>query len=165
MKIKTTLAVVAACAASLTSFAKDADACLDACLDGYFAIQKALASDDLAAAQSAAAALEKDSAGMTCPAEMKAECCDPAAKSAQEIAGAKDLAAARAAFQALSATMASQAESHGPDRAVYKMHCPMAFKGKGGAWLQDSAELRNPYYGASMLKCGSQKGKIQARTE
>ena len=38
---------------------------------------------------------------------------------------------------------------------VYKQYCPMAFDGKGGYWLSNSKEVRNPYYGNKMLKCGS----------
>ena len=26
--------------------------------------------------------------------------------------------------------------------------------GKGAYWLQDSKEIKNPYYGKSMLECG-----------
>ena len=37
---------------------------------------------------------------------------------------------------------------------VYKQFCPMAFEGEGGYWLSDSKEVRNPYYGDKMLKCG-----------
>lgn len=38
---------------------------------------------------------------------------------------------------------------------VYKQFCPMAFEGNGGYWLSDSKEVRNPYYGNMMLKCGT----------
>ncbi|MBW1295490.1 DUF3347 domain-containing protein [Aquimarina litoralis] len=38
---------------------------------------------------------------------------------------------------------------------VYKQFCPMAFDGNGGYWLSNSKEIRNPYYGNQMLKCGS----------
>ncbi len=38
---------------------------------------------------------------------------------------------------------------------IYKQFCPMAFDGEGGYWLSDSKEIRNPYYGSAMLKCGS----------
>ncbi len=44
---------------------------------------------------------------------------------------------------------------------VYKQFCPMAFDGAGGYWLSDSKEIRNPYYGSKMLKCGSVKEAIQ----
>jgi len=37
---------------------------------------------------------------------------------------------------------------------VYKQYCPMAFDGKGAFWLSSSEEIRNPYYGDKMLKCG-----------
>ena len=34
------------------------------------------------------------------------------------------------------------------------MHCPMANNYDGADWLQASEPLRNPYFGATMLKCG-----------
>ncbi|WP_103865483.1 DUF3347 domain-containing protein [Aquimarina sp. I32.4] len=37
---------------------------------------------------------------------------------------------------------------------IYKQFCPMAFDGKGGYWLSDSKEIRNPYFGNKMLVCG-----------
>ena len=37
---------------------------------------------------------------------------------------------------------------------VYEQHCPMAFEGKGGNWLSNEAEIKNPYYGKRMLECG-----------
>ena len=33
----------------------------------------------------------------------------------------------------------------------------MAFDGEGGTWLQTTDKVRNPFYGASMLGCGSVK--------
>jgi hypothetical protein len=38
--------------------------------------------------------------------------------------------------------------------SIYKQFCPMAFEGKGGYWISNVAEIRNPYYGEKMLKCG-----------
>jgi len=37
---------------------------------------------------------------------------------------------------------------------IHQQFCPMAFEGKGGYWLSDSKEIRNPYFGDSMLACG-----------
>jgi Cu(I)/Ag(I) efflux system membrane fusion protein len=37
---------------------------------------------------------------------------------------------------------------------VYKEYCPMAFDNKGAYWLSESEEIRNPYFGKSMLTCG-----------
>ena len=38
--------------------------------------------------------------------------------------------------------------------SIYKQFCPMAFEGKGGYWISNVDEIRNPYYGEEMLKCG-----------
>jgi Cu(I)/Ag(I) efflux system membrane fusion protein len=35
------------------------------------------------------------------------------------------------------------------------MHCPMALDNQGADWLQKDPELRNPYFGSMMLRCGS----------
>ncbi|WP_092980794.1 DUF3347 domain-containing protein [Robiginitalea myxolifaciens] len=37
---------------------------------------------------------------------------------------------------------------------IYKQFCPMAFNNTGGHWLSDVDEIRNPYFGVKMLKCG-----------
>ena len=37
---------------------------------------------------------------------------------------------------------------------IYKQFCPMAFEGKGDYWYSTSEEIRNPYFGDKMLKCG-----------
>jgi superoxide dismutase len=38
---------------------------------------------------------------------------------------------------------------------VHVAYCPMAFEEKGAYWLTDSHKIRNPYFGAKMLDCGS----------
>ena len=43
---------------------------------------------------------------------------------------------------------------------LYVMHCPMAFNNKGADWLQRDKTLVNPYFGASMLHCGSIKKEL-----
>jgi hypothetical protein len=37
---------------------------------------------------------------------------------------------------------------------IYKQYCPMAFSNTGAYWLSESKEIRNPYFGDKMLKCG-----------
>ena len=41
-----------------------------------------------------------------------------------------------------------------PPGPVYRIHCPMAFNNRGADWLQDAKDVRNPYWGAQMLRCG-----------
>ncbi len=45
--------------------------------------------------------------------------------------------------------------------AIYKQYCPMAFNGKGAYWLSNSNEVRNPYFGDQMLKCGVVEKEIK----
>ncbi|WP_025740253.1 DUF3347 domain-containing protein [Aquimarina pacifica] len=37
---------------------------------------------------------------------------------------------------------------------IYKQYCPMAFNNEGGSWLSIEKEIKNPYFGDRMLKCG-----------
>lgn len=43
---------------------------------------------------------------------------------------------------------------HTGKAAHFEMYCPMALENRGASWLQESDELLNPYFGASMLRCG-----------
>ncbi len=37
---------------------------------------------------------------------------------------------------------------------VYYQYCPMAFDDEGAYWFSDQQDIRNPYFGDQMLKCG-----------
>jgi Cu(I)/Ag(I) efflux system membrane fusion protein len=39
-------------------------------------------------------------------------------------------------------------------KTAYYQFCPMAKNGDGAYWLSETKEIRNPYYGESMLTCG-----------
>lgn len=80
---------------------------------------------------------------------------------AKEIAQTDDLNVQRTAFANLSEPMEKIITGSLASGEVYKQFCPMAFEGKGGYWLSSSQEIRNPYYGDKMLKCGSVKATIQ----
>ena len=45
---------------------------------------------------------------------------------------------------------------------VYTYHCPMAFSNTGADWLQRRRGVENPYFGASMYRCGSETA-VEAR--
>jgi hypothetical protein len=40
---------------------------------------------------------------------------------------------------------------------IYLQYCPMAFNDKGAGWISNQKEIRNPYFGDKMLKCGKVK--------
>jgi Cu(I)/Ag(I) efflux system membrane fusion protein len=70
----------------------------------------------------------------------------------------KDIEEIRKSFLDLSVTHVTLIESFGPfTKKIYLMNCPMANSNKGGNWLSYTKEVRNPYYGKSMLTCGSIK--------
>ena len=73
-----------------------------------------------------------------------------------------DLEAARVLFGKMSDVLIPLIENSDLSQSVtaFKAHCPMALKGKGSFWLQKEKQVRNPYFGASMLACGSIEGEI-----
>ena len=49
----------------------------------------------------------------------------------------------------------------GIDQPVFVDYCPMANNDQGAEWLSTEKEINNPYFGASMLKCGEVKQEIK----
>lgn len=77
-------------------------------------------------------------------------------QSASKMAQSTDLAAQRGELELLSeATFALTKAFGATDQKLYYQHCPMANNDQGAYWLSSNQEIRNPYYGESMLKCGS----------
>lgn len=64
----------------------------------------------------------------------------------------------RAAFEPLSDVAIAVGTTFGPEGAdsVFAYHCPMAFANRGADWLQRRRGVENPYFGASMFRCGSE---------
>ncbi|MBN1866885.1 efflux RND transporter periplasmic adaptor subunit [Candidatus Sumerlaeota bacterium] len=132
-------------------------------LTAYLGVQQSLSTDDLDGAREAAkkvlVALEatdmtllEGDAHMAWMKQIKA-----LTESAGAIAGAEDnIGQARERFLPLSEAAISVADTFGSPSAkpLVRMHCPMAFDNRGADWLQDSEEVRNPYFGAAMLECG-----------
>lgn len=69
---------------------------------------------------------------------------------------AADIEAQRTVFKSFSDDLYKTIKAYGLGGATaYYEFCPMAFNNTGGYWLSDVAEIRNPYFGDKMLKCGS----------
>jgi len=88
-------------------------------------------------------------------------------KALDTIQKAVGIDAARKAFETLSYELIAVVEQFGipENQKLYRIHCPMAFNNKGTDWLQADKEIRNPYFGASMLKCGEVVKTISAITK
>ncbi|WP_282161039.1 DUF3347 domain-containing protein [Ulvibacterium marinum] len=71
-----------------------------------------------------------------------------------KISEASDIETLRAVFSDVTEQMTSIVNEALSSGEVYKQFCPMAFNNQGGYWLSTEKEIRNPYYGDKMLKCG-----------
>lgn len=79
----------------------------------------------------------------------------------QKIAESTDPAIQRESFVSLSDQMTELAKkSELTSGNLFIQRCPMANGNKGANWLSLSEEIRNPYFGDQMLKCGSVTEKI-----
>lgn len=107
-------------------------------LTSYLQLQDALAHDEFGAAQTAATALVLHAGS-------------DLTGTAQAAADAADITELRNALRLLSEAMIETDLPEGIEVA----YCPMAFNYEGGRWLQQSGDISNPYYGASMLRCGA----------
>jgi len=68
---------------------------------------------------------------------------------------ANDIKARRKAFALLSEAVAETAAAFGGEaKPLFQLRCPMAFDNRGATWLQTDKDVRNPYFGQQMLKCG-----------
>jgi Cu(I)/Ag(I) efflux system membrane fusion protein len=127
----------------------------------YIQLQTKLASDDLAGAKSAFAAVQSatKASGQALAPELskRMETAAAAGSSATKID------AARAAFAALSDAFLAWFGTRGNplSETLTVAFCPMALENKGSRWLQLGDKLRNPYFGAEMLTCGSVEGALK----
>ena len=133
-----------------------------AVLDAYLSTQRALSQDKVDEAKAAAgqivAALDRvdmallphepHMAWMPVLGELN--------KAAGLVVRGEDIAASREGFAVLSESMASAVRRFGTGlkRGIVQVRCPMAFNDRGASWLQSHTEVENPYFGATMFRCG-----------
>ncbi|MEM9685404.1 MAG: DUF3347 domain-containing protein [Bacteroidota bacterium] len=82
-------------------------------------------------------------------------------ETAKAIATTEDLEKQRELFSTLTAQLEGMLKGALASGELYKQYCPMAFNNTGGYWFSDRKEIRNPYFGDKMLKCGSVKETIK----
>ncbi|PHR69678.1 MAG: heavy metal transporter [Lutibacter sp.] len=63
-------------------------------------------------------------------------------------------------FETLSTDVNDLIALLGTEKTLYQDFCPMANNNKGAYWLSEVKEIKNPYFGAKMMKCGSVKKQI-----
>ncbi len=73
-----------------------------------------------------------------------------------------DLSEQRQLFSTLSNEMTTLVKGGNlSSGSLYLEYCPMANDNAGAYWLSNEKEIKNPYFGNKMLKCGSVKETIQ----
>jgi len=136
-----------------TTQPKFADAKVNEVYQHYIHLKTALVNNDAKEADMGAKMLEK----ALIDAGMKTE-----AALASQLTKAADVKSKREKLNPLSiALVEAFKKSKIESGVVYKQFCPMANDGKGGYWLASESKINNPYYGASMLKCGSVEEEIK----
>lgn len=135
---------------------------------GYLDLKNALASDNAVEAESAANAMIAtmtdldESAFMENQKKVYDAVKDDAKENVEHIAeNAKDIDHQREHFEMLSSDMYDLVKAFGSEKPLYKDFCPMYNNKKGAAWLSETKEIKNPYFGKEMLTCGKVQEEIK----
>ena len=139
------------------------DAKAEAILNDYFNLKDALVNDDNGKAKELGNTLAKSLKAFDASnysdneqSELK-DIIEDATEHAEHI-GESDIKHQREHFKTLSKDVTDMVAITGTEKKLYEQFCPM-YDG-GTAWLSTKEEVRNPYYGSSMLKCGKVQREI-----
>ncbi len=126
---------------------------LGAAYEHYLHLKNALVASSADEAQKSAAQLTKalkDANGSASSVELAAK-----------ISGISDLTEQRKMFSTLSNEVTTLVKGEKLSMGMlYLEYCPMANNNTGAYWLSNEKEIKNPYFGDKMLKCGSVKEMI-----
>ncbi len=120
----------------------------------YLELKNALISSDFEKSKQASTALVN--------ASKESKATESVLASAQDVSKSENLVSQRKAFTALSNIMTELVKkSEIKSGEIFLEYCPMANSNTGGYWLSNEKTIRNPYFGSSMLSCGSVKETIK----
>jgi len=135
----------------------------EAVLKDYFNLKNALVGDDNSTAKNLGLTLTKSLKAFDASSfseSQKTELNDiveDAVEHAEHISES-DIKHQREHFKILSKDITDMVAITGTDMKLYEQFCPM-YEG-GSTWLSMNEEVRNPYYGSSMLTCGKVQREI-----
>ena len=152
---------VKAIAVVYTNVGATAAASIKAIVDHYLHIKNALANDNAGEAASGAKAME-DAIGKLDKSLLTAEQKTAYDANEEEMKEHADHIAKngdnikhqRSHFVQMSEVVYELVKNFGAGRPVYHDHCPMARDNQGAMWISEVKEIKNPYFGAEMFKCG-----------
>jgi hypothetical protein len=141
-----------------------------AIIDNYLALKDALVADNSTKAASSGEklfdAFEKFDISAQAKSQQKelAEIIEVASEHAEHISeNSGSIDHQREHFEMLSKDIRDLTLITGSDRTLYQAFCPMYNNKEGGVWLSASSEIKNPFYGNKMLKCGSVQQEITVK--
>jgi Cu(I)/Ag(I) efflux system membrane fusion protein len=130
-------------------------------LEGYLALQKALAADQADQAVQEAKKAHDAVAAVDMTLVSGQEHMDWMKQEGElrtilsQVVEAKEIEAIRKDFAVLSELITTTVKRFkASSQTLYQFKCPMAFDKRGATWLQSNKETANPYFGKMMLRCG-----------
>lgn len=136
-------------------------------VDHYLHIKNALANDNAGEAVSGAKAMENaiaklDKSLLSAEQKTAYDANEEELKEhAEHIAKNGDnIKHQRSHFVGLSEVIYDLVKNFGAGRPLYHDHCPMARENQGAMWLSEVKEIKNPYFGSQMFKCGDRKSVV-----
>lgn len=139
-----------------------AAASIKAIVDHYLHIKNALASDNGSEAASGAKAMDEalgkfDKSLLTAEQKTAYDKNEEELKEhAEHIAKNGDkIEHQRLHFAMMSEVVYEVVKEFGAGLPLYHIHCPMARDNQGAMWISETKEVKNPYFGAKMLTCGT----------
>ncbi|MDP2524566.1 DUF3347 domain-containing protein [Maribacter dokdonensis] len=132
-------------------------------LEDYFHLKNALVEDDNNTAKKLGGVLAASLGNLNKSSytdsqqETLAAIAEDAQEYAVEISGS-DLDSQREHFKNLSVIITDMIAITGSESTIYEQYCPM-YDG-GTAWLSKEKAVLNPYYGSSMLRCGTVQREV-----
>jgi hypothetical protein len=130
------------------------DAKLGAAYDHYIHLKNSLVASKADEAKAAAGQLKQALSALPKSSEI--------VTLAGRISASSDLKEQRAHFSELTKVMASLVKDGTLSAGVvYVEFCPMANDHQGASWFSNEKEIKNPYFGDKMLRCGTVKETIQ----
>ena len=86
---------------------------------------------------------------------------DPLKKALEKVMFADDIELQREGFANFNLVFYKVMKRFGlENETVYYQYCPMAFGNKGAYWFSEQKEIRNPYFGEKMMKCGETREEL-----
>lgn len=76
------------------------------------------------------------------------------------IANADKMHHQRVHFETISKDFTDLIAIIGTDRPLYQDFCPMYNNNKGGYWISEIKDIKNPFFGSEMMTCGILKKEI-----